>query len=97
MPLMAIAMEGPEHRIAVITRVYRQFVGREDVVGAPLLEIYPELLGQGVSAIFDRVFASGSPESVKDFRIHYDRPGADGPVEIFLDFDATARHDAEAG
>lgn len=33
------------------------------------------MLGQRVSAIFDRVYATGQPESVRDFRIHYDHPG----------------------
>ncbi|MEV0559942.1 SpoIIE family protein phosphatase [Dactylosporangium sp. NPDC050588] len=91
MPLMVIAMEGAEHRIAALTGVYRQFIGRDDVIGTPLLATFPEPLGQRVSAIFDRVFATGQPESVRDFRIHYDRPDAGEPVEIFLDFDATPR------
>jgi len=81
LPLMVLDLEGPAHRIAALTGIYRQFIGRDDAIGAPLLEIYPELLGQGVSAIFDRVFASGQSESVRDFRIHYDRPDFAEPVE----------------
>jgi serine phosphatase RsbU (regulator of sigma subunit)/anti-sigma regulatory factor (Ser/Thr protein kinase)/ABC-type transporter Mla MlaB component len=95
MPLMVIAMEGAEHRIAALTGMYRQFIGREDAVGRPLLEIFPELIAQQVSGIFDRVYATGQSESVRDFRIQYYRPDLGETVEIFLDFDTIARRGAD--
>ncbi|MBO3738674.1 SpoIIE family protein phosphatase [Actinoplanes flavus] len=91
MPLMVIGMEGPRHRIRALTGMYRRYIGRDDVIGVPLLEVFPELTGQRASAVFDRVLATGRSESVRDFRIHYDHPEAGEPVEIFLDFDTTAR------
>jgi serine phosphatase RsbU (regulator of sigma subunit) len=74
-----------------LTALYRQLIGRDDALGQPLLEIYPELAGQRVGDIFDRVFAIGQSESVRDFRVHYHRPDVAETVEIFMDFDATAR------
>ena len=91
MPLMVLRLESPEHRISAITGVYRQFIGRDEVVGAPLREMFPELIGQQVMPIFDRVYATGEPESVRDFRIQFYRPGLGENAEIFLNSDTAAR------
>ena len=57
-----IAMvEGPEHRYTLSNAANNRLLGRSDVVGKTVLEAFPELAEQGVIAILDEVYATGTP------------------------------------
>lgn len=85
-PLMLLGAVGPEHRVVAATEVYRQYVGREELVGATLRESFPEAAGQQVFSILDRVFATGQAESLREFRVHFQRPDLGNEwVENFID------------
>lgn len=83
-PLLVAAMEGPDMTLTAATALYRQFVGRP-MDGRPVREAFPEVTGQQVFQMFDRVCENGQPESVHEFQLQMDVPGT-GPVEVFLDF-----------
>ena len=55
MPLLLASLEGPEHTYVAANAVYRAFVGRPEFVGIPIREVLPELAGQQVFAMSDRV------------------------------------------
>jgi two-component system sensor kinase FixL len=57
-----IAMvEGPEHRYTLSNAANNRLLDRTDVVGKTVLEAFPELVQQGVIAILDEVYATGTP------------------------------------
>ena len=59
---VAICMhEGPRHTYTFANTAYRDIVGGRDVVGKPLLEAIPELVGQGFDVLLDQVMATGQP------------------------------------
>jgi anti-anti-sigma factor len=86
MPLLVVAMEAPDFRIGAATGRYRTWVGRHDMVGQLVGEAFPEVVGQQVFPIFDRVHASGQAETLRDFRVQIDLPDTGGQVEYFMDF-----------
>jgi anti-anti-sigma factor len=86
MPLLVLALEGPELRIAAVTAAYRAYSGRSKQLGMPVREAFAELMGQQVFQIFDQVYASGQPQSLREFRLQFDLPDIGGKAERFVDF-----------
>ncbi|GLZ33421.1 hypothetical protein Lesp02_56090 [Lentzea sp. NBRC 105346] len=97
MPLMVCALEGPDHRFVAASHQYRAFTARENVVGMLLAEAFPEAMGQQIKPILDRVYATGQPEHLRDFRAQMDLPDQGGYTEVFVEFTADPRrgHDGE--
>lgn len=57
-----VAVTGsPAHRIELANRAFHQLVTRPEVVGRPAAEVFPELKGQSVGELLDRVFATRRP------------------------------------
>ncbi len=85
LPLLVIALEGPQLRVAATTAAYREYVGREEMIGAPISELFAEAVGQHVMEIHERVYATGRSEALREFRIQFQHPQA-GLVEMFVDY-----------
>ncbi|HWC80097.1 MAG TPA: SpoIIE family protein phosphatase [Pseudonocardiaceae bacterium] len=84
--LLLAATQGPEHRIAAATKAYRAITARPNMTGMLYGDAFPETRGQQIEAILDRVYASGEPESLYEYRAQIDLPGAGGRGEFFMDF-----------
>jgi serine phosphatase RsbU (regulator of sigma subunit)/anti-sigma regulatory factor (Ser/Thr protein kinase)/anti-anti-sigma regulatory factor len=93
-PDMLVYMAGPEHRIVAANRLYREWADRPDIVGLPARDAYPEVVGQQVFEVPDRVFASGRAQTAREWRFLLDRTGSGEPEETFLDFTVTPRRSA---
>ncbi len=59
-------MRGPTHVFEFANEAYFRLVGRRDIVGKPLLEVLPEIKGQGFPETIGQVFRSGEPHTAKD-------------------------------
>ncbi|MEV4539223.1 SpoIIE family protein phosphatase [Asanoa sp. NPDC049518] len=79
---IVVALAGPELTVVAATASYRAYTGRSELIGVPIREVFPEVLGQHVFDILERVRATGEPAFLKDLRVQIDRPDR---VEIFLD------------
>jgi PAS domain S-box-containing protein len=93
MPLMLVALEGPEHRFIAANAAYREFVGQQELTGMPVREALPTAAGQQVFEVLDRVYATGEPEMATEWRVQLDR-GA-GPEELWIDFAIAPRRAAD--
>lgn len=89
MPLIVLGTRGPEHRIAATTATYRAWAGRQDMVGKLVTESWAEIAGQQIWPIFDRVYATGRAESMREFRIQFTLPETGERKEVFNDFSVT--------
>lgn len=69
MPLTLAAVERPELRIMAATGGYRASMGRPNVVGPSARKAFPEAIGQQRFQVFERVHATGEPESQREFRL----------------------------
>jgi serine phosphatase RsbU (regulator of sigma subunit)/anti-sigma regulatory factor (Ser/Thr protein kinase)/anti-anti-sigma regulatory factor len=85
MPVVLLALAGPDHRIVAANAACRAFTGRPDPIGMPYREAFPEIEGQQVYELLDRAYATGEPETGKEWRAQIDRaPG--GLQEVYGDF-----------
>ena len=85
-PGFMCVLRGPEHRFELVNNAYLRLVGNRDIVGRPLLEALPELVGQGFTELLDKVFRTGEAFIGHGLRFMVQRaPGA--PLEeSFVDF-----------
>lgn len=83
---MLVAYEGPDHRVAAVNAAYRALLGRPEPVGSRLRELLPELEGQQITALVDRVYATGESQVAREWRVLIDRTGTGELEETFIDF-----------
>ena len=87
-PTPIVILNGPEHRVELANPLTCQVWGRreEDVVGRPLLEALPELVGQPFKKYLDEVLTTGKTWIGKAVAAHLDRRG-DGQAEaVYFNF-----------
>ncbi|ORW04569.1 SpoIIE family protein phosphatase [Mycobacterium kyorinense] len=90
-PTVLVGFEGPDHRYVAVNEAYRNMFPRVTAVGKPLLEVAPELEGQQIHEMLDRVYRTGEPQSASEWRLHLDIDGSGTIQERFFDFLATPR------
>ncbi|CAM4256689.1 Phosphoserine phosphatase RsbU [Mycobacterium basiliense] len=89
-PAMLVGLEGPDHRFIAANAAYRAFSPTFVAVGQPAREVYPELEGQQIYQMFDRVYQTGETQSGAEWRLQADFDGS-GIEERFFDFVVTPR------
>jgi PAS domain S-box-containing protein len=85
-PVPIAVLEGPEHVFTLANPSYRLLVGERELLGLPIREALPELDGQGIYELLDRVYTSGEAVVYRELRVvlRY-RPDAD-PEEGVITF-----------
>ena len=58
-PAFMCVLRGPDHVFELANDRYVQLVGRRAVLGRPVRDALPEVVGQGFVALLDQVFATG--------------------------------------
>ena len=58
-PAYISIVRGPEHRYEFANELFMELVRHTEVVGRPVAEVFPELDGQGMLGILDRVYQTG--------------------------------------
>lgn len=85
-PAFMTLLSGPDHVLEIANQRIYELVGRRELVGRPLREAIPELVGQGILERLDRVFESGEPFVVSEMTLRLaPEPGATPQARI-LDF-----------
>ncbi|MDT7615813.1 MAG: hypothetical protein QOF00_3260 [Pseudonocardiales bacterium] len=89
LPAHVFVFEGPDHVIAAVNRAARAMLrpGRR-VVGLPVREALPEVDGQRLADVLDKVYTSGRTLSEREWRILVDDNGDGRLEECYLDFTA---------
>ena len=64
---------------------YQRVCGGRDVTGLTIREAFPEMAGQGIWELFDRVYATGEPWVGPETRVHYDRLGTGVAEDAWFD------------
>ncbi|KYG11092.1 PAS domain-containing sensor histidine kinase [Sorangium cellulosum] len=85
-PAIIAVLEGPEHTFTVANPRYLELVGRRDLVGKPLREALPEVVGQGFPELVDSVRRSGKPFVAHEALVKLDRRGDGVLDDVYLDF-----------
>jgi two-component system, sensor histidine kinase len=71
-PAMICLFEGPRHVFKFVNPLYQQLVGKRPIIGKPLLEAMPELKGQGILDMLDKVFLTGEGVYAEEMKVQLD-------------------------
>ncbi|MGW9169903.1 GAF domain-containing SpoIIE family protein phosphatase [Streptomyces decoyicus] len=92
-PVIFAALSGPSHLLeAANPAFFEAFGGDRGGTGAPLADLIPELVPQGVIDRLDAVYRTGTPYRARGGRLVLGAPGAER--EGFFDFTYEPRRDA---
>jgi PAS domain S-box-containing protein len=95
-PAVMFVTRGPEHRFMLCNPRHRQLMGGRDLAGLTLRQALPELGGQGLFEVMDRVYSSGEPFVGKEFPMLLGTRRGDMPAtEPYFDFVFQPLRDAE--
>jgi PAS domain S-box-containing protein len=72
-PFAVAVVSGPSHVVTSINALERSTIGSRSVVGLPLREAFPEESMQPLIAVFDEVFRSGEPRTLREYRLRWQR------------------------
>jgi anti-anti-sigma factor len=89
MPAGQAALKGPEDTFVAANAAFRAMSARPDVVGRTLRQVFPGIGGQRVYEMYDRVYATGIPQTASEWRTYLIPAGGGAAEELFFDFTAT--------
>lgn len=93
MDVMACCWQGPELRLVAANAAFRYVAGRDDVIGRTVSEVFPELDGQLMNPVIERVYSSGRTEVGREWRVHWEHPASNRVEERWLSFVVTPHPD----
>jgi PAS domain S-box-containing protein len=85
-PGFMAVVRGPEHVFEMANASYQTLVGRRDLIGKPVREAVPEVEGQGLFELLDKVYRSGEPFSGRSVAVQLQRRQGGPREERLLDF-----------
>ncbi|MBA2670226.1 MAG: PAS domain-containing protein, partial [Gemmatimonadetes bacterium] len=85
-PAFIATLRGPDHVFETANPMYLQLVGHRDLLGKPVAEALPELVGQGFIDLLDGVLESGEPFLGREVEILLQREAGGDAERRFLDF-----------
>ena len=72
-PSVMALYRGPEYIIDMVNPPWEVFVGKRNVLGRKVRDVFPELEGQGIFEILDHVRESAEPFNTEELRVMLDR------------------------
>ncbi|MCW2935386.1 MAG: putative sensor protein [Actinomycetia bacterium] len=84
LPAAVAYVAGPDLVFEFASDAYRQALGRRDMIGRPLREVRPEIVGQPPYEVPRRVLETGEPRQVRGEEVWVRRPGAE-PETRYVD------------
>ncbi len=85
-PGFMAVLSGPHHVFELANAAYHTLVGHREILGKPVREALPEVVGQGFIDLLDRVLETGQPFVGRGIRVTLQqRPGV-APEEHYVDF-----------
>lgn len=93
MNVMACCWQGPELRLVAANAAFRDVAGRDDVIGRTVSEVFPELDGQLMNPVIERVYSSGRTEVGHEWRVHWEHPASNQVEERWPSFVVTPHPD----
>lgn len=96
-PVFFAVLRGPDHVFDRANDAYLQLIGHRELIGKPLREALPEIVGQGFEELLDTVSRTGKPIVMRGRRAEITRnPGAPAE-EVYVDFIYQPIRDATGG
>ncbi|RSK50358.1 PAS domain-containing protein [Hymenobacter rigui] len=71
-PAMICLFEGPSHIFQFVNPSYQALVGNRHIIGRPIAEAMPELVGQPIFELLDRVYQTGETFAAQEMLVQLD-------------------------
>ncbi|QNE39893.1 PAS domain-containing protein [Hymenobacter sp. NBH84] len=71
-PAMITILEGPNHIFKLVNPLYQQLVGPRALLGKPIAHAMPELQGQPIFDLLDKVYQTGEPFHATEMLVQLD-------------------------
>ncbi len=84
-PGFIAVVRGPRHVYEIANPAFCKLIGHEDVVGKAMREASPEVEGQGLFELVDRVYATGEPQVLRGRSVHLMQAETGTLEERFID------------
>jgi two-component system cell cycle sensor histidine kinase/response regulator CckA len=94
-PAFLAVIRGPNYVFERVNPAYLELVGRRDVIGKEVLDVLPEVRGQGFIEILDGVLSTGEPFVGRQMPVQLRRRGAANVETRYLDFVYQRQTDAD--
>lgn len=96
-PAMICVFDGPQHVFQFLNPAYQALVGQRPLLGRPIAEAMPELLGQPVLGLLDGVYQTGEPFQAAEMLVQLDHDNTGGRelAKRYYNFIYQARHNQE--
>ena len=85
-PAAICLLAGPDHVFTLANPHYLALIGRREVLGRPVREVLPELAGQGIIELLDRVYRTGEAYVGDEVLVRLDRDGDGVPEDAYFTF-----------
>ncbi len=85
-PGFAAVLRGPQHVFEMVNEAYHRITGNRPLLGLPVAQALPEIVGQGFGGWLDEVFATGQPFVGESIPVTVNRGPGTKPYEAFVDF-----------
>jgi signal transduction histidine kinase len=95
-PAMICVFDGPQHVFQFVNPPYQALVGPRPLVGQPIAQAMPELVGQPIFDLLDHVYRTGEPYQANEMLVQLDHDNT-GPADLekrYYNFIYKARHSA---
>ena len=88
-------LRGPELVFELANPPFERMFHKPDLVGKGLRDAFPEIQGGGVLEVLERIYATGEPVHVKEYRLHFDRSGDGAGDDGFFSLNVQAVRDPD--
>lgn len=85
-PALICLFEGPDHIFTFVNPPYQQLVGDRELLGKPILEAMPELKGQSVLGLLDKVYQTGEIVQAIEMKVQLDHTNSGQLGENYYNF-----------
>ncbi|PSR56866.1 hypothetical protein AHMF7605_26885 [Adhaeribacter arboris] len=79
-PAMICIFEGPRHVFKLVNPAYQQLVGNRPLLGKPIAEAMPELVGQPIFGLLDKVYQTGETFQAHEMLVQLDHNNSGGDL-----------------
>jgi len=94
-PAMICIFDGPRHVFQFVNPPYQALVGERQLLGRPIAEAMPELVGQPIFALLDQVYQTGEAFNAQEMLVQLDHynEGRQELEQRYYNFIYQARYD----
>lgn len=85
-PSFMAVVRGPNHIFELANMAYYKLVGQRDLIGKPVIEVFPEVIDQGFVDILDQVLSTGKPFSGSEVPMVLESKTTGIPNQRYMDF-----------